>query len=131
MGVPALVDPSTGLVMSSNHLPIVGMHVVDTFGAVATDNDANCAVLAESELGAGRGCSHVVLLTLGTGIGGGLLLDGRIYHGARGAAAELGHVPIDFDGPPCFGVCGGRGCLEALCSGSAMARDGSARLGAR
>ncbi len=129
VGVPALVDRRTGIVVGCNHLPLVGMHVVDTFGAVATDNDANCAVLAEWQLGAGRGCSHVVLLTLGTGIGGGLVLDGRVYHGSIGAAAELGHVPIDLDGPPCFGNCPGRGCLEALCSGSALARDGSERLG--
>ena len=86
-------------------------------------------MLAEWRLGAARGCDHVALLTLGTGIGGGLVLDGRVYRGAVGAAAELGHVPVDLDGPPCFGGCPGRGCLEALCSGSALARDAAAVLG--
>jgi glucokinase len=93
---------------------------------VAVDNDANCAVLAEWTLGAARGCDHVALLTLGTGIGGGLVLDGRVYRGAVGAGAELGHMPVDLDGPPCFGGCPGRGCLESLCSGSALARDAEA-----
>jgi glucokinase len=96
---------------------------------VRVDNDATCAVLAEWRLGAARGLSHVALLTLGTGIGGGLVLGGEVYRGAIGAAAELGHVPVDMDGPPCFGGCPGRGCLEALCSGSALARDAAPVFG--
>jgi glucokinase len=127
-GLPALVDRRTGVSVSCVHLPLAGVD----FGAImaerlgvrtVVDNDANCATLAEWQLGAARGSSHVVMLTMGTGIGGGLVLDGRLYRGAVGAGAELGHMPVDLDGPPCFDRCPGRGCLEALCSGSAIARD--------
>jgi glucokinase len=127
-GIPSLIDRRTGISVRCVHLPLDGV----PFGAlmaerlgipVVVDNDANCAALAEARVGAARGCSWVVMLTLGTGIGGGLVLDGELYHGAVGAAAELGHVPVDLDGPPCFGGCPGRGCLEALCSGTAIARD--------
>ena len=130
-GVPALMDLPSGRAVRCVHLPLDGLVVADALGAAAVDNDATCAVLAEWRLGAARGCAHVALLTLGTGIGGGLVLDGRVYRGAVGAGAELGHVPVDLDGPPCFGGCPGRGCLEALCSGSALARDASALLGRR
>jgi glucokinase len=96
---------------------------------VVVDNDANCHTVCESRLGIAQGATEVALLTLGTGIGGGLVLDGRLYRGAVGAGAELGHVPVDLDGPPCFGDCPGRGCLEALCSGSALARDAAPLFG--
>jgi glucokinase len=134
VGVPALLDRRTGVAVRCVHLPLDGVAVADVLAErlgrpVAVDNDATCAVLAEWTLGAARGCDHAALLTLGTGIGGGLVLDGSVYRGAVGAAAELGHVPVDLDGPPCFGGCPGRGCLEALCSGSALARDASALLG--
>ncbi|MEA2245768.1 MAG: glucokinase [Solirubrobacteraceae bacterium] len=134
VGVPALLDRRTGVAVYCNHLPFGGVAVADVLGErlarpVVVDNDATCAVLAEWRLGAARGRDHVALLTLGTGIGGGLVLDGRVYRGAVGAAAELGHMPVDLDGPPCFGGCPGRGCLEALCSGSALARDAAALLG--
>jgi glucokinase len=114
------------------HLPLAGVAfgelMADGLGLrTVVDNDANCATLAEWRLGGARGASHVVMLTMGTGIGGGLVLDGRMYRGAVGAGAELGHMPVDLDGPACFDGCPGRGCLEALCSGSAIARD-SARL---
>jgi glucokinase len=128
-GVPALLDMRSGLAVYCNHLPLAGVDVRATLGVDVVDNDATCAVLAEWRLGAARGREHVALLTLGTGIGGGLVLDGRVYRGAVGAAAELGHVPVDLDGPPCFGGCPGRGCLEALCSGSALARDAAALWG--
>jgi glucokinase len=128
-GVPALLDMRSGVAVRCVHLPLDGVDVATTLGVDVVDNDATCAVLAEWRLGAARGCDHVALLTLGTGIGGGLVLDGRVYRGAVGAAAELGHVPVDLDGPPCFGGCPGRGCLEALCSGSALARDAAALLG--
>ncbi|MEA2168499.1 MAG: glucokinase [Solirubrobacteraceae bacterium] len=134
VGVPALMDLQTGVAVRCNHLPLDGVRVANVFGErlgrrVRVDNDATCAVLAEWQLGAARGLSHVALLTLGTGIGGGLVLDGAVYRGAVGAAAELGHVPVDLDGPPCFGDCPGRGCLEALCSGSALARDAAPLFG--
>lgn len=129
LGVPALVDRSTGRAVRCVHLPLDGVCVADAFAVDAVDNDATCAVLAEWRLGTARGLRHVAMLTLGTGIGGGLVLDGRVYRGAVGAGGELGHVPVDLDGPPCFGGCPGRGCLEALCSGSALARDARPVLG--
>ena len=129
VGVPALMDLETGVAVRCVHLPLDGVRVAEAFSAVVADNDATCAVVAEWRLGAARGCDHVALLTLGTGIGGGLVLNGALYRGAHGAAAELGHVPVDMDGPACFGGCPGRGCLEAMCSGSALARDGSTLLG--
>lgn len=127
-GIPALIDARTRMAVRCVHLPLDGVAfealLAQRLGRpVVADNDANCAMLAEWRAGAARGCMHAALLTLGTGIGGGLLLGGSIYRGSRGAAAELGHVPVDLDGPPCFGGCPGRGCLEALCSGSALARD--------
>jgi glucokinase len=83
------------------------------------DNDANAAALAEALWGAGRGYSQVFYATLGTGIGTGIVFDGRIHHGRTGAAAEGGHVTIDYNGPRCG--CGKRGCIEALASGPAIA----------
>lgn len=129
-GIPAMLDRATGTVVSCNHLPLDGLAIAGTLRAqlgmpVAVDNDGNCAALAEWRQGAARGTRHAVLLTLGTGIAGGLILDGAVYRGT-GAGAELGHMVIDRDGPPCFGACPGRGCLEALASGSAIARDGAA-----
>jgi glucokinase len=86
------------------------------------DNDANAAAWAEVRFGAGVGCDHMVLLTVGTGIGGGLVLAGQIYRGAWGLGAEVGHMIVDPDGDPC--ACGSIGCLEAMASGSALGRTG-------
>ncbi|NBO20381.1 MAG: ROK family protein, partial [Rhodobacteraceae bacterium] len=85
---------------------------------VQIDNDANCATLAEWRLGEGRGVSNLVLLTLGTGIGGGLVLQGRLYRGSTGTAGELGHFSINSHGIPC--PCGNLGCFERYCSASAL-----------
>jgi glucokinase len=85
------------------------------------ENDANAGALAEWLFGAGRGRRHVVYLTMGTGIGGGLILDGRLYRGANGNAGEIGHMRVVDRGGPLCG-CGKRGCLEAFCSGPAIAR---------
>ncbi len=131
-GIPALIDRRTGIAVRSVHLPLddvpFAQVLSERVGApVVIDNDGNCAMLAEWRVGAAQGCDHAALLTLGTGIGGGLVLDGRLYRGATGAGAELGHMPVDLDGPPCFGGCPGRGCLESLCSGSALARDARQR----
>lgn len=128
-GIPSLVDHRGGISLSSVHLPLDGVPFREVMAErlglpVYVDNDANAAVLAEQRHGAARGADHVVLLTLGTGIGGGLVLDGRVYRGSVGAGAELGHIVVDVDGPDCFGGCPGRGCLEAVASGSAIARDG-------
>jgi glucokinase len=88
------------------------------------DNDANAAAWAEAHFGAGAGSDHLVLVTVGTGIGGGLILDGRLYHGEQGFAAELGHLVVDPDGDRC--PCGNNGCLEAMASGSTLGRLGRA-----
>jgi glucokinase len=129
VGIPCLVDPRTGGALRCNHLPLVDVAVRDLLAErvglpVVVDNDANAAVLAEWHFGAAQGAANVILLTIGTGIGGGLIVDGRIVRGARGAAAELGHVVVDVDGPPCPGNCPNVGCLEALVSGIAMGREG-------
>jgi glucokinase len=89
------------------------------------DNDANLAALAEQRVGAARGARNVVLLTLGTGIGSGIVLDGHVFRGTSGAAAEIGHMTIDHHGPPCQGTCPGRGCLEVMASGTAIGREGT------
>ena len=87
---------------------------------VAVDNDANAAMVAEHRHGAARGAQTAALLTLGTGIGGGIIVDGKLVHGAHGGAGEWGHMVIDVDGPLC--TCGNRGCLEMLVSGTALGR---------
>ena len=87
---------------------------------VSLENDANAAALAEYHFGAGRGTRHMVYLTISTGIGGGLILDGELYRGKHGNAGELGHIQVRYDGRPCN--CGGRGCLEAYASGTNIAR---------
>jgi glucokinase len=89
---------------------------------VQVDNDATCAAWGERELGAAKGSDDAVVVTFGTGIGGGLVLDGRLSRGAHGFAGEVGHMKVDPDGPPC--PCGGRGCWERYASGSALARYG-------
>ncbi len=93
---------------------------------VFVDNDGNVAALAEYLYGAARGKPHTVMLTVGTGIGGGLILGGEIYRGSTGAGAELGHVVIQVDGPPCQGNCPNHGCVESLASGTALGREGRA-----
>lgn len=127
VGIPSLVDQRAGRAASSVNVPLAHVDLRDRLGArfglpVALENDANAAALAEHRFGAGRGTQHMVMLTLGTGIGGGLVLNGRLYRGAIGAAAELGHITIDLDGPPCQGSCPGIGHFEALASGSAAER---------
>jgi len=132
LGVPGLVEPETGVVLDSNHLPLRGVAVRDLLAErlglpVVVDNDANAAMLVEWRCGEARGANDAIMLTLGTGIGGGLIVGGRLVHGARGAAAELGHIMVDADGPPCPGSCPNRGCLEALVSGHAIGVEGLAR----
>jgi glucokinase len=129
LGVPGLVDPATGVTLDSNHLPLHGVAVRDLVTErvglpVVVDNDANAAMLVEWRCGEARGVDDAIMLTLGTGIGGGLIVEGRLVHGARGAAAELGHIIVDADGPPCPGNCPNHGCLEALVSGHAIGVEG-------
>jgi glucokinase len=127
VGIPSTIDQRSGTAVSSVNIPLTDVDLParlrERFGVpAAIENDANAAALAEHRYGAGRGASHMVMLTLGTGIGGGLILDGRLYRGAVGAAAELGHMTIDLDGPRCQGTCPGLGHLEALASGTATDR---------
>lgn len=131
LGIPCTIDRASGVAISAVNLPIVDVPVRDEMRRrldlpVFVDNDANVAALAEHRFGAAKGADNVVMLTIGTGIGGGLILDGRIYRGATGAGAELGHVVVDADGPPCQGNCPNNGCVETLASGTALAREGRA-----
>lgn len=130
-GIPSLFDHERGIAVSTVHLPIRDVPFRDLMAErlglpVFVDNDANCAMLAEHRFGAARGHRHALLLTLGTGIGGGIVVDDRLVRGALGSAGELGHMVIDEDGPPCQGTCPNRGCLEVLASGNAIGRDGLA-----
>lgn len=129
---PGPLDPKTGVVINPPNLPCWrnfprAAEVAHLYRVrVRVDNDANAAGLAEALWGAGRGYKNVFYATLGTGIGTGILIDGRIYHGRTGAAAEGGHMSIDYRGPRCG--CGKPGCIEALASGPAIARRAHAKL---
>jgi glucokinase len=124
VGIPSTIDQEAGRAVFSVNIPLAGFDLrdwlVERVGLpAAIDNDANAAALAEHRFGAGRGSKHMIMLTLGTGIGGGLILDGRLYRGSMGAGAELGHITVDANGPRCQGYCSGVGHLEGLASGSA------------
>ncbi len=123
-GLPSRIDQRTGRVVGTVNLPLADLdfrdRMAERFGLpVGIDNDANAAAIAEWAVGAGRGTTDMVMLTLGTGIGGGLILGGRPYRGSIGAGGELGHMVVEHDGPPCYGACTGRGHLEAFASGHA------------
>jgi glucokinase len=124
IGSPGPLDTARGIVLLTPNLGWTNYPVRDrlseALGLAATlDNDANCAIFGEWWRGAARGAKHVVGLTIGTGIGGGIVLDGEIYHGASDIAGELGHMTIDSTGRRC--KCGNYGCLEAYASGPAIA----------
>ncbi len=127
-GIPSTIDQRTGTAVIATNLPLTNIAFGDVMAErlglpVYVDNDANLAILAEHRAGVARGCREAVMLTIGTGIGGGLILRGEVYRGASGAAGELGHVVIDMNGPRCQGNCPNRGCVEALASGTALARE--------
>jgi glucokinase len=129
MGIPSLMDRARGVARWTNHLDLEDVAVADVLAErldlpVTIDNDANLAMLAEHHSGAAQGAAHAVMLTVGTGIGGAIVVGGRLLRGAHGAAGELGHIVVDLDGPPCPGNCPSRGCLEAVASGSALALEG-------
>jgi len=124
-GVPSRIDQRSGHALKSVNIPLEGVDLRDRMREqhglpVALDNDANAAAIAEWQVGAARGARHVVMLTLGTGVGGGLILDGRPYRGATGSGAELGHIVLEPGGPPCG--CGGHGHLESFAAGPAADR---------
>jgi glucokinase len=134
LGIPATIDRERGVAINAVNLEITDVPVRDIMRErlglpVFIDNDANCAALAEYLYGAGKGARDLVMLTLGTGIGGGLVLGGQVYRGSSGAGAELGHMVIDENGPPCQGSCPNHGCLETFASGTALSRDGTAAAG--
>ena len=129
---PGPLDPTTGIVINPPNLPcwrnfplaaeVAGVYRVP----VKVENDANAAALAEAYWGAGRGFRHIFYAGIGTGIGTGIVFDGRIYNGRTGAAAEGGHMSIDYRGPRCG--CGKPGCIEVLAAGPAIARRARAKL---
>lgn len=133
IGLPGPVDPARGLVHSPANLPgwedvplnalLTRMTGIPSF----LHHDAHLAALGELHRGVAKGTRDMIYVTVSTGIGAGLVLDGRLYAGARGSAGEVGHIVIQPDGPRCN--CGNRGCLEALASGTAIARE--AREGVR
>lgn len=126
VGSPGPLDHNSGLVYHSPNLgwrnvPLGRLLRERLALPVLVENDANCAALGEYARGAGQGFQHLVYVTVSTGVGGGLILDGRVYHGSAGGAGEIGHMNLDPLGPLCS--CGRRGCLEALASGTAIARE--------
>jgi glucokinase len=135
IGAAGMTDSRRGVVMLASNLKWRGVPlrdlVVERLGAewagrVWVDKDTNAAALGEMLYGAGRGARHLLYVTVGTGVGGGMVLDGRLYHGATEGAADIGHLVLEPDGDLCG--CGKRGCLEALASGPAIARRACAAL---
>ncbi len=127
IGAPGPLDIFTGLVLSPVNFPTWGTVplveiLTNEFDGIpgALDNDANVVAYGENWLGAGRDTDNFLCITLGTGVGGGVVCEGRLLHGFDGNAAEIGHVSINFDGPPCN--CGSVGCLELYCSATAIVR---------
>jgi glucokinase len=128
-GIPCLIDQRRGHAVMCVNLPLADLPFRDVMSErlglpVSIDNDANVATLVEQRFGAARGCDHVIGLTIGTGIGGGVVLNGKLYRGHAGSGAELGHMVIDENGPRCQGNCPNHGCLEAVASGIAIGREG-------
>ena len=126
IGVPGIIDMQTGMLRKSANLPgfedyPVRAEIERRLGArVVLENDAKVAALGEQWLGAARGVANVAMVTLGTGIGGGIVLGGKIWHGMNGMAGEFGHVTLEPEGVPCG--CGNHGCAERYASASAIAR---------
>lgn len=126
IGVPGMVDSESGVVSSATKLGWknfdITKRIKEAIGLPArVANDANAAALGELKFGFKDKYKNMVLLTLGTGVGGGIIIDGKLYDGNKGAGAEIGHSVIEFGGERCN--CGRRGCLEAYCSASAIIRD--------
>ncbi len=133
IGVPGPVDAERGIVGEPvTHIPaLAGRALAAELGGrvglpVVVDNDVNALALGEATFGAGRGARSLVVLSVGTGIGAGIVLEGRLVRGAAGFGGELGHTPVKFDGPPCW--CGLRGCLAFYASGRGIADAAQARV---
>jgi glucokinase len=130
-GIPSRIDHRRGIAIGAVNIPLRNVPFRDAMRGrlglpVGIENDATCAAFAEYAFGAGRGASNLVLLTLGTGVGGGVVANGKLFHGWT----ELGHMVIVEDGEPCQGSCTGRGHVEAYCSGRAADRIARGVLGA-
>ena len=126
MGIPGEIDSKNGIINYSNNIHIDNFNAKEYVNKeldfpVAFANDADCAALGELVAGAGKGCDDIIILTLGTGVGGGIIINGKIYSGYYAGGAELGHQTIIYKGEQCS--CGNRGCLEAYASASALIRD--------
>jgi glucokinase len=135
-GLPCTFDLRTGVAVQAVHLPVRDLPFAavmqERLGVpVFADNDGHCSVLAEVRAGAARGARDAVMISLGTGIASGIVVDGRVYRGVSGAAAEIGHMVVDYDGPPCHGNCPNRGCLEVMASGTALVRYASLAVSRR
>ena len=132
IGAPGISNPETGILFTSPNLP--GWHDVPIRDIIERElstkafliNDANAAAVGELHFGTGRGTRNFIYVTVSTGIGGGIIIDGKIYLGSNGMAGELGHMVIDDEGPTCN--CGNRGCWETLASGTALAREAKLRI---
>ena len=132
IGVPGTVDRKKGIVLYSNNIRWENVELVREMGKylplpTRIANDADCAALGEVVAGAGKECQDVIMLTLGTGVGGGIILDGNIYEGKGIGGSELGHMVIVENGEPC--TCGRRGCLEAYASATALVREAKKATG--
>jgi len=126
IGCPGIVNPPEGILIYATNLNFNDVHIGEMVGnelnlPVYIENDANCAALGESIFGAAKGSKHSVAITLGTGVGGGIIIDGSIYSGSFFGAGELGHHVINIGGELCG--CGGRGCWEAYVSATGLIRD--------
>ena len=121
---PGIANRETGVVEYANNLPFLRFPIAETLKKyfpvkkVFIENDANAAAKGESVAGAARGCRHAVMITLGTGLGGGIIIDGKVYSGFNFAGAELGHIVIEYNGKPC--TCGRKGCWEAYSSATGL-----------
>ena len=129
VGVPGTVERPEGTLIQAVNLPLRNIALRALISGqlaapVVIENDGNCAALGEHRFGAAAGTTHSVTITLGTGVGGGIVANSRLLSGARGTGGELGHIVIERSGRPCQGSCPGRGHLEAYCSGTALGARG-------
>ena len=126
IGSPGTLDVKNGIVNYANNLGWNDLHVADIMHEILPypirlTNDANAASLGEAKYGAGKSYQTIIMLTLGTGVGGGIIIDGKLFEGNEGKGGELGHTVVVVDGEPC--TCGRRGCLEAYASATALIRE--------
>lgn len=134
VGVPGLVDTERGMLLHSAGSHVADLHRVPLADRISAktgvpafvDNDVNALALGEWMFGLGRGAASCVVLAIGSGLGAGIILDGRLVRGKSGFAGELGHIPVDFNGPPC--PCGGRGCLALYVGGEYLAAEARRRV---